>query len=347
MQFIYTMGMTSRRVKRGKRSKKYLHHGCRKTSRRRYTRIQRIQRGGKMHEVCKSTGFFKKSGITIQYDDETQMYTIGSKPYAQLSDRYINVLNVLKQIFTQNLPMNGDGYINLNQSQFDQFAEQYCKDKSTDECKLIKMFGPPAPASDAERVSRQDIKDAIKLIRTDVGGSPGLNVQFYGVMHVLTLGKPLVINIPADPKSRQNPITQLRFTVDGDNINVDFVLKNNVFSYCAMARYDDPHFIDISNLNLEVPYIRITILFGSQLRTEIIKNNEVSIGDQIIPTMDNIQRYANDCATDAERMQLARKYYEGNVRAAHINDKTKAAVLKLFIPASLSSTMSKLSIGTG
>lgn len=148
MQFIYTMGMTLRRVKRVKRSKKY---GRRKTSRRRYTRIQRIQRGGEMHEVCKSTGFFKKSGITIQYDDETQMYTIGSKPYAQLSDRY----KKLKQMYPLGtLPMNDAGYIILTQPQFNEFVKIYCSVESTDkQCDLIRGFSPPAAASPASPAS--------------------------------------------------------------------------------------------------------------------------------------------------------------------------------------------------
>ena len=159
------MVMTLRRVKRVKRSKKY---GRRKTSRRRYTRIQRIQRGGKTIEVCKSTGFLKKSGITINYDDETQTYTIGSKPYAQLSGRYTNVLNVLKQIFTQNPPMNGDGYINLNQSQFDQFAEQYCSVESTDkQCDLIRGFRPPAAASPASAAATSGDSATEKIASLD------------------------------------------------------------------------------------------------------------------------------------------------------------------------------------
>jgi hypothetical protein len=345
------MGMTSRRVKRGKRSKKYLHHGCRKTSRRRYTRIQRIQRGGKMHSVCKSTGFFKKSGITITYDDETQMYTIGSKPYAQLSDeKYGNALIKLKEMF-QLVPMNDAGYINLNQSQFDQFAELYCKNKSTDkQCEFITGFRPPAaaaapaPASD-ERVS---IKDAIKLIRTtDVGGRLGLNVQFFGKPHILLVDKPLEIDVPPNPNSRQNPITKLIFRVNGDNINVEFVLKKDVFSYCAMARYDDPSFIDINDLNFGIPHIRKTIFFGNQLKTEIISNNEVSIGDQIIPIMDKIQKYANECATEPDTMELGGDYYKDNVRSDHIPDMVKEDILKLFRPSSLSSRMSKLSIGKG
>jgi hypothetical protein len=335
------MGMTSRRVKRGKRSKKYLHHGSRKTSRRRYTRIQRIQRGGKMHEVCKPTGFLKKLGITINYDDETQMYTIGSNPYAQLSGRYENALIELKKMYPLGpLPMNDAGYINLNQSQFDQFAEQYCNAESTDkQCKFIKGFRPPAPASD-ERVS---IKDAIKLIRTDVGGRSGLNVQFFEKPHILLVDKPLEIDIP---NSSQNPITKLRFTVDGDNINVDFVLKKDVFSYCAMARYDETNSYNpssIGQLNYSVPpYITKPLLLS-----EFFSKKEVGVGDQIIPIMDKIQQYANECAMEPDTMELGGDYYKGNVRSAHIPDTVKENILKLFRPSSLSSTMSKLSIGKG
>lgn len=332
------MGMTSRRVKRGKRSKKY---GRRKTSRRRYTRIQRIQRGGKMHKVCEPTGFIIKSGITITYDDETQMYTIGSKPYAQLSDDY----GKLKKMFRLDpLPVNDAGYINLNQTQFNEFAKQYCNDGSTDkQCKCIKEFRPPAaapaPASD-ERVS---IKDAIKLIRTDVGGRSGLNVQFIEKQHILLVDKSLEIDIP---NSSQNPITKLRFTVVGDKIKVDFVLKRDVFSYCAMARYDETNSYNPSSsgqLNYSVPYITKPLLLS-----EFFSKKEIGVGDQIIPIMDNIKQYANDCATNAEMMGSSRGYYEGNVRTAHIPDTVKENILKLFrSSSSLSSTMSKLSIGTG
>jgi hypothetical protein len=326
------MGMTSRRVKRGKRSKKYLHHGCRKTSRRRYTRIQRIQRGGEMHEVCKSTGFMGfKSGITITYDDKTQMYTIGSKPYAQLSNNY----GKLKKMFPQGLPTNGAGYINLNQSQFDQFAKLYCKESTDKQCVFITGFHPPIAASPAPA------SDGIKLIRTtDDGGRTGLNVQFFEKQHTLLVDKPLEIDVPPNPNSRQNPITKLIFTVDGDNIiNVDFVLKKDVCSYCAMARYHEPSFMYIDDLNFEIPYIRKPILFGDQLKTKIISKNEVSITDQIIPIMDMIQRYANECATQPDTMELGRGYYE---RADHIPDKVREYILKLFRPSFfMMSTLSK------
>lgn len=191
--------------------------------------------------------------------------------------------------------------------------------------------------SGSERVS---MNDAIKLIRTSVVGR--MDVQFYRVMHVLTLDKPLVINIPADPKSRQNPLTKLIFTVRGNDITVEFVLKKDVFSYCAMAGHDEQNSYNPSltrELNYEVPSITKSLILSG-----FFSAMEIGVGDQIIPTMDNIQRYANECATDAERMQLTRKYYEGNVRAVHINDKTKAAILKMFPPSSLSTQMSALSV---
>lgn len=195
----------------------------------------------------------------------------------------------------------------------------------------------PVSESGSERVS---MNDAIKLKRTSVVGR--MDVQFYGVMHVLTLDKPLVINIPADPKSRQNPLTKLIFTVRGNDITVDFVLKKDVFSYCAMAGHDEQNSYNPSltrELNYEVPSITKSLFLSG-----FFSAMEIGVGDQIIPIMDNIQRYANECAMDAERMHLTRKYYEGNVRAAHINDKNKAAILKMFPPSSLSSQMAALSV---
>lgn len=187
---------------------------------------------------------------------------------------------------------------------------------------------------------RVSINDAIKLKRTSVVGR--MDVLFYGVVHVLTLDIPLEINIPADPKSRQNPLTKLIFTVRGDDITVEFVLKKDVFSYCAMAGHDEQNSYNPSlrrELNYEVPSITKSLVLSG-----FFSAMEIGVGDQIIPIMDNIQRYANECAIDEERMHLTRGYYESEVRAAHINDKTKAAILKMFPPSSLSSQMSALSV---
>jgi hypothetical protein len=233
------MGMTSRRVKRGKRSKKYLHHGSRKTSRRRYTKIQRIQRGGKMHKVCEPTGFgFFKSGITITYDDETQMYTIGSKPYAQLSDDY----GKLKKMFPQGLPMNGDGYINLNQTQFNEFAKQYCKDGSTDkQCKIINEFrlAPPASAaatsgdSETEKIASLDatIPNQLKINETHIA-----YMNHAGIVKGFKVDKSKTeynfdnFTIPLGDRSviAGNLNVQFVFNVDTRQVTTNFTLILNV-----------------------------------------------------------------------------------------------------------------------
>ena len=136
------MVKTTRRVKR---TKKQVHHGRRKTNRRRYTRRQR---GGAIIKVCEKSGydlFGTSKGIAISYDDETQKYTIGNESYEKLKSnpRYANALDALPNP----PPMNDGGSIILTQSQFDNFKSKYCGYANDNEqCGLITGFLPPSAA---------------------------------------------------------------------------------------------------------------------------------------------------------------------------------------------------------
>lgn len=233
------MVMTSRRrVKRVKRSKKYLHHERRKTSRRRYTRIQR---GGKTFEVCKSTGLIKKSGITIKYDDETQTYMIGSEPYAELQKkpRYENAIRALDDLKKTTLTTR----------EFETFKTKYCSTfpHYPRECDQIKKFVPPtafaAPASATDTDSKKI------LIKQD------------GV-HFGSIFKPWSANSCTFDDNKE-PFTKYVFTTQKHTIppslRVTFVMSSNVKTFCALEKYastmNDPT-IDYSLIS---PSVTITL----------------------------------------------------------------------------------------
>jgi len=132
-------------TRRVKRSKKQVHHGRRKTSRRcrRYTRRQR---GGAIITVCekKYAGLFKTesnaSGIDITYDDENHMFKIGTPDYVTVdqlktfngADRYnraVSVLDRMEETSTQ-----------LNWHNFARFANMYCRNAADPQCAQITGF---------------------------------------------------------------------------------------------------------------------------------------------------------------------------------------------------------------
>lgn len=139
--------MATRRVKR---SKKQVHHGRRKTNRRcrRYTRRQR---GGRKLPVCERSGIgpFAK-GIAITYDTDSQKYTIGNHPYAELLSisRYIDALDIVRESFPQVLKDNNP--VELNQEQFETFKKKYCSGFAPiggNQCEHIINFRPLAASA--------------------------------------------------------------------------------------------------------------------------------------------------------------------------------------------------------
>ena len=169
-----------------------------------------------------------------------------------------------------------------------------------------------------------------------------------GKKYDLIRDQDLTIPVPSNPASRENPIRQLIFLVTYDEANnklditVQFVLKNDVISYCAMARYDgknDHNPSRMGEFNYDVPSITKSLYLG-----EFQSSNQIGVGDQIINLMDEIQKYANECTTDRELMPATKAYYEPGVRSAHIPDETKQRILELFEP-SLASRMSAVMLG--
>ena len=221
--------MNSRRVKRVKRSKKYLNHGRRITSRRRYTRIQR---GGTIFQVCekKPTGFLRKpSGITISYDDQTKTYRIGDKPYAELSDRY----NEVKQLLQIPPPINS-GYISLTQSEFNDFKMKF----TGDQCALIKQFNPDvasvasgasvasvaSSASSASSASVTSSETHKEFARSLIPNQLKVNEEYIAYMNHSGIVKSFPVDKSKTEYEFDNFTIQLSdgYVIDG-NLNVQFV----------------------------------------------------------------------------------------------------------------------------
>jgi len=146
------MVKATRRVKCVKRSKKQVHHGRRKTNRHRHTRRQR---GGAKIPVCARSGssIFAK-GIAITYDTDSQKYTIGNHPYAELKtmDRYIDALSWVEVILGREPP--DDEPVVLNQDQFTRFKQRHCPQGSTKpECGAISKFSVPSAVAPAAPVA--------------------------------------------------------------------------------------------------------------------------------------------------------------------------------------------------
>ena len=134
-------------TRRVKRSKKQVHHGRRKTNRRHKTnrrRYTRRQRGGRIITEKTYTGFIKNEsnavGIDITYDDDTQMFKIGSADYATVDslrifkgasryERAVSVLDHIQERSTQ-----------LNWHNFARFAKIYCRNNADPQCAQITGF---------------------------------------------------------------------------------------------------------------------------------------------------------------------------------------------------------------
>lgn len=303
--------MATRRSKFAKRSKKHLHHGGRKTNRRHLRNATR--RGGMMKAVAKK--FFADrlndrngplyDGIEVfkAIVDGKPRYYIGNRPLLAYErsgtsndiDYGRNITRKLKGIKQQYIAAGGpfDGVVYLDQDGFDKFKAQF----------------------DSSSSSESDSASGIQLERISEPGV--MHLHFFGKTHRLMVGKPLEIVIPPNPSASQNPVKKLIFkgTMD-DKVTVEFVLKKNSVSYCAMAMHDEKNSYEPSRreeFDYSIPSIKKSLAL-----TGFFSTNKIKIDDQIIHIIDEIQRHAIECADIPDVMASARAYYKDPLRSSHI-----------------------------
>ena len=272
------MVKTTRRVKR---SKKQVHHGRRKTNRRRYTRRQR---GGRKFTVCEKTGsdFFGTSkGIAITYDTEAKTYTIGNHPYDTLktNPRYANALNELPNP----PPMNDGGSIILTQSHFDEFKTKYCTGFADmggkQQCESIKSFRPPvASAAPVAAASATDTDSNKILIKRE-------GVQFGSIFKQWTM------NACEFPEVAE-PFKKYVFTmqITPPSVIVKYVMSSDAKTFCALVNYEnDNSKINESTLDYSLisPSVTITLQAKNVALWDIKNDFEITYG--------KILRFYNSC----------------------------------------------------
>ena len=166
------------------------------------------------------------------------------------------------------------------------------------EAGLLPMHSP-AVVVESERVS---LNDRIRLERIGVKGKLLL---YYGpVTRDLIVDKPVSFEIPNNPKYPQyiQPVTALRFlgTEQGTeaDITVEFMLNlDQPMALCAMKRYEDEcvRFRRHDEFDHEKLSIKISLRL-----TGFLASNTMGVGDQILPLIDKLQQFANDCAKEAK-----------------------------------------------
>ena len=304
--------MATRRVKR---TKKQLHHGRRKTNRRRYTRRQR---GGMLKAMAKRFAGEKlnpKGGpnyggievLKVNIDDGVRYY-IGNQPlnkyaessnqsdrdYGQLITKYLIGLAV-----THDTGKTFNGQLYLNQDNFDKFKAKFAASDSG---------AAASGAAASEDVRRVSPNDQIRLERM-IGVQGQIKLHFGKTEYILSLSRPTIIQIPPNPISKQNPVTQLIFLatevtkpIEGTvpEITVEFVLNNDDMARCAMQMYDTECQINGSRdeFNNEKPSIKKDIMLSG-----FFKQNIIGIGSDIIPLMDKLERFANECESESKPLE--------------------------------------------
>jgi hypothetical protein len=320
------MVKTTRRVKRVKRSKKQVHRARdrktnrrHKTNRRRYTRRQR---GGMLKAMAKRFAGEKlnpKGGpnyggievLKVNIDDGVRYY-IGNQPlnkYAESSNQSDRDYGKLITTYLTGLVVTPDtgktfnGQLYLDQDNFDKF-----------EAKFTTSASGAAASGDVRRVSPND---QIRLERM-IGVQGQIKLHFGKTEYILSLSRPLIIQIPPNPGSKQNPVTQLIFLatevtkpIEGTvpEITVEFVLKNDNISHCVMQMYEQECQINDRHdeFNHETPSIKNHIGISG-----FLSKNIISIGSDIIPLMDKLQKFANEC----EKSTLEDKISKMSIGAA-------------------------------
>ena len=246
------MVKATRRVKRVKRSKKQVHHGRRKTNRRRYTRRQR---GGIKIPVCETIGrdFLGNSkGIAITYDTDSQKYTIGNHPYARLKtmNRYIDALSWVELMFnSENIKPPDDKPVVLNQDQFDSFKRNYCPQGSTKpECGSITGFNPRAASAAPVAAASATDTDSNKILIKREG------VQFGSIFKQWSADS-------CKFDENEMPFTEYVFTAQKypPSVIVKYVMSPSSKTFCALAKYaTEDGSLDNIDFSLVSPSVTIT-----------------------------------------------------------------------------------------
>lgn len=346
--------MATRRVRRIRRAgskKKQVHHG-RKTKhhhKRNHNRITRRHQGGMFSRAFKtyfSEGWKTRTekrdptydGIQVRvrptssgeneyligngslHEYETRDHDYGEKirkhivAANQTMDRSTNQFFLSEYRGVEPISLDATQII-LNQKQFDAFVAAVSKAK-------------PKAKPKAEAESEADVYE----LEDGPFGSGTMTLYFHVAKGIpkqskkLMMGEPFAIPFPSDPNSKQNPVSKLIFLCNRDGNTVQFVLKPDAMSYCAMARYDteNQYYPSRDNeFNYTVPSIT------KQLHI-FKKGAKEGLDLQILPMIDKITSYANDCANDKDRFAHARKYYEDPNLSDHVPDDIKPMILGLF-----------------
>lgn len=339
--------MATRRVRRIKRAgskKKQSHHG-RKTKhhhKRNHNRITRRHQGGMLKafrtysegwKIKTEKGDPTYDGIQVRvrptsYGENEYLIGNGSLHEYEMRDPAYGE-KILKHIKAANQTMDrstnqfflsdykGVKPINLNpatqiiltQKQFDAFSAS---------------ASASAPAS-APASAAHEPDTAVFALENGPVGSGTMLLYFGGILNQFKMDKPLEIQFPPNPKSKQNPVSKLIFLGNRDGITVQFVLKPDAMSYCAMARYDKVNQWGPSEkeFNYKVPSITKQLTLAK-------KGQKEGLDSQILPMIDNLTSYANDCADEKERMEEGSSYYKDPILSAHVPDDIKLMILGLF-----------------
>jgi hypothetical protein len=174
--------------------------------------------------------------------------------------------------------------------------------------------------------------------------------------YTLRMGSSTKVDIPPERESKQNPVLKLIFLCNPDRITVQFVLKPDAMSYCAMARYDKEHGYQLSihttgEFDYAIPCItkHLDIMSGIEKSGDTMVNYQLD--SQILPIIKSIATCANACAKDQNEFAIARQYYEDPTLSDHVPDDIKPTILGLFgRPSSpgvgdLASRMSGVTLG--
>jgi hypothetical protein len=236
--------------------------------------------------------------LKVNIDDGVRYY-IGNQPlnkYAESSNQSDRDYGKLITTYLTGLVVTPDtgktfnGQLYLDQDNFDKF-----------EAKFATSASGAAASGDVRRVSPND---QIRLERM-IGVQGQIKLHFGKTEYILSLSRPLIIQIPPNPGSKQNPVTQLIFLATEvtkpierivPEITVEFVLKNDDMARCAMQMYDTECQMNDSRdeFNNEKPSIKKYIMLSG-----FFKQNIIGIGSDIIPLMDKLERFANECASES------------------------------------------------
>lgn len=233
-------------------------------------------------------------------------YQTKEPQYGEKIQKYIQKANE-RLLRNNKINIDANAEIILNEPQFEAFAN--------------------AAAASASAVGSAAIKPNSSnsvLLENGPIGSNTMILHFGPNNYTLQMNEPLEVPIPPNPQSNQNPVQKLIFSGNTDGVRAAFALKKDVMSYCAMSRYDEVNQYKPSQneeLNYEVPSITKNLILRNA------RTNDITL--QIIPMIDNLQKYANKCEQQ-EFMQAARDYYTSDVRAAHIVQEVRDSILKLF-----------------